>query len=85
MKLVKVFWQDIHSNDDWLTREEVVEWVEKRMAHCLVSVGYLIEDDPTNKYIIIGSGYDSFDKMEYERVLVIPRDVILKVIQLKDK
>lgn len=79
--LVKVEWRDTRFNGDWLTDEQAKKWARDFTNYPIISFGLLVEE--TDDFIILGSGFDSSDGIDWETICVLPKINVLKITRLK--
>ena len=78
-KRVRLYWQDIVSNPDWLTlskaRDQVYSWCE--------DTGYLLHKDQKKVIIFASHSFDDDGELTVGNTTVYPRSVVKKIEVLK--
>ena len=77
-KLVRVFWEDAHSNARWLTAKDAKEWANDTNCYMCENVGYLIEK--TDKGIVLAARIS--DDGDLGLLQRIPKKWVTKVVRL---
>ena len=78
-KRVRLYWQDIVSNPEWLTlskaRDQVYSWCE--------DTGYLLHKDQKKVIIFASHSFDDDGELTVGNTTVYPRSVVKKIEVLK--
>ena len=78
-KRVRLYWQDIVSNPDWLTlakaKDQVYSWCE--------DTGYLLHKDQKKVIIFASHSFDDDGELTVGNTTVYPRSVVKKIEVLK--
>ena len=78
-KRVKIYWQDIVSNPEWMTlkkaKEQVYSWCE--------DTGYLLYKDQKKLIIFASHSFDDDGELTVGNLTVYPRSVVKKIERLK--
>jgi len=78
-KRVRLYWQDIVSNPEWLTlskaKDQVYSWCE--------DTGYLLHKDQKKVIIFASHSFDDDGELSVGNTTVYPRSVVKKIEVLK--
>ena len=78
-KRVRLYWQDIVSNPEWLTlskaRDQIYSWCE--------DTGYLLHKDQKKVIIFASHSFDDDGELTVGNTTVYPRSVVKKIEVLK--
>ncbi len=78
-KRVRLYWQDIESNPEWLTlskaKDQVYSWCE--------DTGYLLHKDQKKVIIFASHSFDDDGELTVGNTTVYPRSVVKKIEVLK--
>ena len=78
-KRVRLYWQDIVSNPEWLTlskaKDQVYSWCEDK--------GYLLHKDQKKVIIFASHSFDDDGELTVGNTTVYPRSVVKKIEVLK--
>ena len=78
-KRVRIYWQDIMSNPEWMTlekaKDQVYSWCE--------DTGYLLYKDQKKLIIFASHSFDDDGSLTVGNVTVYPRSVVKKIERLK--
>ena len=78
-KRVKIYWQDIVSNPEWMNlkkaKEQVYSWCE--------DTGYLLYKDQKKLIIFASHSLDDDGELTVGNITVYPRSVVKKIERLK--
>ena len=78
-KRVRIYWQDIVSNPEWMTLEKAKEQV---YSFC-DDIGYLLCKDQKKLIIFASHSFDDDGSLTVGNVTVYPRSVVKKIERLK--
>ena len=80
-KRVRLYWQDICSNSEWMTlekaKDQVYSWCE--------DTGYLLYKDQKKVIIFASHSFDDDGSLTVGNTTVYPRSVVKKIEVLNDK
>lgn len=83
MERVEVLWIDSHSATGWVSLKEAKETAAENNALRMLSIGYLIEDNP--EYLLLGGTISppvSGDDELVDGTMQIPRFAVVSVMRL---
>ena len=80
-KRVRIYWQDIVSNSEWMTlekaKDQVYSWCE--------DTGYLLYKDQKNLIIFASHSFDDDGTLTVGNTTTYPRSVVKKIEVLNDR
>ena len=80
-KRVRLYWQDIVSNPEWLTlskaKDQVYSWCE--------DTGYLLHKDQKKVIIFASHSFDDDGELTVGNTITYPRSVVKKIEVLNDR
>ena len=73
-----IHWHDIHSNDEWLSRDEAVAWAKYQWGEEYQTVGEIV-DETEGYYLIAGT----YGEDVYSEVVMIPKGSVTKLEKIR--